>query len=181
MPAQEKLGAADCDPQRIRALQLARKGAQSVEMKHNAIRLARTGEEGAIGECVSAAYRVYIERIGKKPAPMLADYAALIARGVVYVIVAQSKVRGVLVMWPKDDRMFVENIAVHPRCQRRGLGRKMIEFVERRAVEMALSKIWLYTNETMTENIAYYHKLGFEEVDRRVEDGYRRVFMQKKL
>jgi hypothetical protein len=33
----------------------------------------------------------------------------------------------------------------------------------------------------MTENIAIYTHLGYEEIDRRTEDGYRRVFMERAL
>jgi hypothetical protein len=33
----------------------------------------------------------------------------------------------------------------------------------------------------MTENIAYYRRLGYEEVERRVDEGFRRVFMKKVL
>ena len=33
----------------------------------------------------------------------------------------------------------------------------------------------------MTENIAYYHRLGYLEIDRRLEDGFSRVFMHKSI
>jgi hypothetical protein len=33
----------------------------------------------------------------------------------------------------------------------------------------------------MTENLAYYPRLGFRETDRREEDGYRRVFFEKRV
>jgi hypothetical protein len=33
----------------------------------------------------------------------------------------------------------------------------------------------------MTENLAFYAKLGFEEIDRRLKDGYRRVYFRKSL
>jgi ribosomal protein S18 acetylase RimI-like enzyme len=36
-------------------------------------------------------------------------------------------------------------------------------------------------NEVMTENLLFYQKLGFEEEDRRMQDGYRRVFLHKVL
>jgi hypothetical protein len=31
----------------------------------------------------------------------------------------------------------------------------------------------------MTENIAIYTRLGYRETDRRIEAGYRRIFMEK--
>jgi hypothetical protein len=33
----------------------------------------------------------------------------------------------------------------------------------------------------MTENISIYADLGYGEIERRTEDGYRRVFMEKIL
>jgi hypothetical protein len=33
----------------------------------------------------------------------------------------------------------------------------------------------------MVENLAFYRSLGFEEVERRLDDGYQRVFLRKPL
>lgn len=45
------------------------------------IRAAVTNDGTAVTACVIAAFAPYIERIGKPPAPMLADYPSLIAAG----------------------------------------------------------------------------------------------------
>jgi GNAT superfamily N-acetyltransferase len=145
------------------------------------IRPARIGEHAAVVACVRAAYAKYVERLGREPAPMLADYATLIARGVVYVIPADGGLHGILVLEPVDGAMLVENVAVLPEHQGYGFGRAMLDFAERRAREERLGELRLYTNELMTENLSYYRKLGFEEVERRAEHGFRRVFMRKRL
>ena len=77
--------------------------------------------------------------------------------------------------------MFVENVAVDPRLQGQGLGRVLMAFVEQQARRHQLDEIRLYTNELMTENLHFYRHLGFEEEERRIEDGYRRVFLRKTL
>ena len=41
--------------------------------------------------------------------------------------------------------------------------------------------IWLYTHEKMTENRAWYARLGYVEFDRRTEHGFSRVFLRKSL
>ena len=41
--------------------------------------------------------------------------------------------------------------------------------------------IYLYTHETMVENLAGYAKIGYVQYDRRVEAGLARVYMRKKL
>lgn len=146
-----------------------------------AIRQAKQEDQEAIVDCVQAAYTRYIERMGKKPAPMLADYKALIAQGVVYVLADEEGVQGVLVMMPQDRGMFVENVAVDPRFQGQELGRTLMAFVEQQARKEQLDEIRLYTNEVMTENLLFYQKLGFEEEGRHVHNGYRRVFLRKRL
>ena len=147
------------------------------------IRLAVASDRPAIVACVTAAYAGYVARIGRAPAPMHAEYASLIERGVVYVLadLATAGVRGVIVLWPVDDAMYIDNVAVDPRYQGQGLGRRLIAFAESRAHAAGLSAITLYTNEAMTENLAFYDRLGFVEVDRRLADGYRRVFLRKPL
>lgn len=150
-------------------------------MKTLSIRAAQQEDQDAVVACVQQAYARYIPRMGKQPAPMLADYHALIAQGVVYVLPGEEGIRGVLVMMPEEKSIFVENIAVDPRFQGQGLGHMLMAFVEQQAREKRLDEISLYTNELMTENLVFYHKLGFEEEGRYMQKGYRRVFLRKRL
>src|SRR6185369_1829986 len=109
------------------------------------IRLAESGESQAAAELVNAAYAKYIERIGRKPLPMLADYAALIAKGVVYVIPGDGGgIQAVLVIYPEDNSLLIENIAVHPSAQKRGLGQALMAFAEQQAREKHLTEVRLY-------------------------------------
>jgi GNAT superfamily N-acetyltransferase len=131
--------------------------------------------------CVRAAYSVYVGRIGREPAPMTADYGDLIAHGRVYVIPGTSGVRGVLVIEQKDSKFWVDNVAVAPRQQGQGFGKLLLEFAEEQAAAAGFNEVNLYTNEMMTENLAMYQHLGYEEIDRRTDDGFRRVFLRKSL
>ena len=87
------------------------------------IRPARADDRAAIETCVRAAYAKYVPRMGKEPAPMLADYATLIAAGVVHVLADRSGVRGVVVCFAREGYFFLENVAVDPAHQGQGLGR----------------------------------------------------------
>ena len=145
------------------------------------MRAARPEDTVAVGELVRAAYWKYVGRIGKEPAPMLEDYAALIQAGEVWVLAEGGEVLGVLVMRPADDHLFVGNVAVAPGHQGKGLGRELVAFAEERAEREGLPEIRLYTNEKMHENLAVYARLGFEETERKIDGGYRRVFMRKRL
>lgn len=146
------------------------------------IRSAQREDEAAVGECVRAAYTPYIARIGTPPGPMLDDYAARIAQGVVYVLADDDAIlQGLVVTMPQGDCQFLDNIAVHPRAQGQGLGRRLLAFVEQLARQGGRGAICLYTNEAMTENLALYRRWGFVETERRVEQGFRRVYMWKTL
>jgi ribosomal protein S18 acetylase RimI-like enzyme len=109
---------------------------------------------------------------------MQADYAALIGRGGVYVI-ADPDVVGVLVLDRQDQTLWIENVAVCPDHQRRGLGRRLLAFAEEQARAAGLHELRLYTHERMVENIALYQRLGYVEVEGRQEQGFQRVFMRK--
>lgn len=150
-------------------------------MTETPIRHATAADRAAVSGCVNAAYALYIARMGVKPAPMLADHAHLIARGLVYVLERGGAIDGVLVIEPKPGYLFLENVAVQPNAQGLGLGRRLLSFAEEQARQAGLSEIRLYTNELMTENIALYTRFGYEETDRRSEDGYSRVFFRKRL
>jgi ribosomal protein S18 acetylase RimI-like enzyme len=80
-----------------------------------------------------------------------------------------------------DDALLIENVAVHPKAQGTGLGRRLMDFAEEEGRRGGFGLLRLYTDEIMTENVALHEHLGYREVDRRLEDGYRRVLMEKLL
>jgi GNAT superfamily N-acetyltransferase len=146
-----------------------------------AIRPATIRDMDAVRECIREAYSKYVERIGREPAPMLVDYEAAILAGDAWVLVEGGETAGVLVMRREKGHLFVETVAVRPGRQGSGLGRKLMAFAEEAARGQGLHEIRLYTNEKMRENLPFYRSLGFEETGRALDEGYRRVFMKKRL
>jgi GNAT superfamily N-acetyltransferase len=145
------------------------------------IRPASPTDLAAIQAVVASAYGRYVPLIGRKPGPMLDDYAALIEGQHAYVMWDGADIVGVLVLIPEADAMLLDNVAVRPEAQGRGLGRALIAFAEGLAREKGFKAVRLYTNEVMTENIALYGRLGFVETHRGDEKGFRRVYMTKRL
>jgi ribosomal protein S18 acetylase RimI-like enzyme len=146
------------------------------------IRRAQDEDCAVIEAIVGAAYSVYIERIGKPPGPMLDNYSRRIAEGVVQVLEeADGTVAAIIVLLVKADHLVLDNIAVRPDRQGRGLGRTLIAFAEAEARDIGLAEVRLYTHAKMTENIALYTRLGFTETSRGHESGYDRVFMSKRV
>ena len=158
-----------------------RPGAIGTARSDPSIRPAATADLDAVRACVREAYAPYVPRIGREPAPMTADYADLIGRGEVWVADEAGRVVGVFVLRPGATGLLLENVAVVPERQGRGIGRVLIAFAERKARDLGLTEISLYTNERMVENIHLYRKLGYVETDRRVEDGFARVFFRKPI
>jgi GNAT superfamily N-acetyltransferase len=146
------------------------------------IRCAGPADRETVEAIVDAAYSVYIERIGKKPGPMLDDYAQLIDVGAVNLLEEPGGgVAAIMVLLAKPDHFLLDNIAVRPDRQGHGLGRRLIAFAEAEARRLGHAELRLYTHARMTENVALYARLGFVETGRGRESGYDRVFMAKPL
>ena len=137
-------------------------------------------DSASIAACVSAAYLPYVGRIGKPPAPVLTDYVKAIGECQVWIVEGKNHdCEGVLVLIPKPRYLLLDNVAVHPKCQSKGIGRWLITFAEAEARRQGFRELRLYTNAKMVENIAMYKHLGWEEIGRGLQDGYNRVFMRK--
>src|SRR5262245_278602 len=108
------------------------------------IRKATAEDAARIGAIARAAYAKYVPRIGREPAPMVADFAAEVAAGHVVVIGTAGAVDGYMIAWPESDAYFIDNIAIDPARQGQG-------------------------NAAMTENLSMYADMGFVETHRAVE------------
>lgn len=136
----------------------------------------------AIKQCAELAYEPYIAAIGRKPAPMVADFAKLISEKKVYIKKdGEQKLTGFIVFYPIDTWMHLENIAVMPTAHGKGIGKELMSFCEIQAKVLGLSQVQLYTNGKMHSNLAIYPKFGYVETDRRIEDGFHRVYFSKSL
>jgi ribosomal protein S18 acetylase RimI-like enzyme len=121
-----------------------------------------------------------VPRIGRRPAPMDADYAGHVSEGAVFVW-DDDGIKGLLVLIPAADHLLIENVAVDPSLHGQGIGRRLMEFAEHRAEALGLDELRLYTNAAMTENLAFYPRLGYREDDRRGEAGFSRVYFSKRI
>lgn len=145
------------------------------------VRPATAADVGALQELALAAYGHYVARIGGRPGPMDSDYAALVQAGLVWVADSAGEVVGLVVLREEDDHVLVENVAVAPGRQGRGVGSRLLAHAEDRARAAGRGEVRLYTHEAMHENLAYYARRGFVETHRRHEDGHQRVFLTKVL
>jgi len=144
------------------------------------MRPATVEDQAAIELIVERAYGVYVSRIGMRPGPMDADYAEQLGRGVVWVA-EEDGVVGLIVLIEQADALLIENVAVDPSRQGEGIGGALLDFAEDRARAAGFGTVSLYTHEKMSENLALYARRGYVETERRAEDGFSRVFLDKRL
>jgi ribosomal protein S18 acetylase RimI-like enzyme len=145
------------------------------------IRIARTDDVVRIREIARGAYASYVPRIGREPAPMVADYDADVRAGRIVVIEVERNVIGYLVAWPENDAYFIENIGIEPQLQGKGWGRRLMNHAATEAAHLGLPALRLYTNAAMIENLSMYAHFGFVETHRVMEDGFNRVYMRLNL
>jgi ribosomal protein S18 acetylase RimI-like enzyme len=145
------------------------------------IRSGSKDDAARIKSIARAAYTHYIARIGREPAPMVADFAAEIAAKHVVVIEINGLIVGYMIAWAESDGYYIDNIAIHPARQGEGLARRLIDHAVREANRFRLPAVRLYTNVAMTENLSMYAHLGFVETHRAWENDFHRVYLRLPL
>jgi GNAT superfamily N-acetyltransferase len=147
------------------------------------VRRARPDEADAVGALVETAFARHIAAVGCRPAPMDDDHAARIAAGEQYVSDADDGRGGGLassiVLVDAGDHLVVNNVAVSPACQGRGLGRALLAFAEDEARRRGYGEVRLHTNAAMADNLVMYPRLGYTEVARETQGGFHRVLFVK--
>ncbi|PWJ47627.1 N-acetylglutamate synthase, GNAT family [Quadrisphaera granulorum] len=143
------------------------------------IRRAVDRDAEAMMRLTRDAYQRYVERIGREPAPMVADYTQLCEPACAWVAEHEGRIVGVLVCEWAPDHLLIENVAVHESVRGRGLGIRLLQWAEQQAQAAGVRQVRLYTNAAMHENVAYYPRRGFRETHRTEQDGRRLVFFAK--
>ncbi len=98
------------------------------------VRRARADEIDVVRAIVDEAYSPYVARIGMRPGPMDDDYVAELRDGLVDVVEHDGEILGLIVLMDDSDTLLVQNIAVRPASQGRGVGRALLAHADRTAV-----------------------------------------------
>jgi ribosomal protein S18 acetylase RimI-like enzyme len=145
------------------------------------IRSAVPSDFDDISNIVNLAFTPFIEVIGKTPRPMLEDYAELIVRGFMFVLLDNEAIEAVIMLRPEPDYLYLGNLAVHPNARKKGLGKQLMNFAEEHAYELGMSEIRLIVNEGMAYNLSYYANIGYLEVEKYADGDHkymRRLFVK---
>lgn len=149
------------------------------------IRPADPSEATVITGIVNAAYAKWVPVIGREPLPMRTDYSQALLEHDFDVIVEHDQIGGPIVglieTMQRDDHLWIENVAVAPAAQGRGIGRYLLAHAEQKAVGAGCFEIRLLTNGAFQANVLLYRRLGYA-MDR--EEDFMNgttVYMSKKL
>lgn len=146
------------------------------------LRRATPADVASIGRLVQEAYARWVPAIGREPWPMSADYAAAVRDHRIDLLFLDGVLAALVETIDEGDGLLVENLAVSPAFQRRGLGARLMAHAETVALSLGHQRIRLFTNQRFAENLIFYRRLGYEadgEAD--LGGGTVRVDMSKTL
>jgi GNAT superfamily N-acetyltransferase len=149
------------------------------------IRAARGEELEKLRELERAAGSIFreldMDAIADDEPPSTAALAVLQAAGGVWVGTDEADVPvAYLVVQVIDAGAHIEQVSVHPRAARQGLGRALIETAASWARQRGLKALTLTTYRDVPWNRRYYERLGFQIVDdAHITPGLRRLRAQE--
>lgn len=124
-------------------------------------RRATAADAAAVRALTREAYAKWVPVIGREPKPMTADYDSAIRDHRVDLLCAGERIVALIETIAEPEALLIENVAVSPACQGRGLGRRLMAHAERLATAMGYGEIRLYTNARFVDNVALYQRLGY--------------------
>ena len=92
---------------------------------------------------------------------MRADHIAALREHLVDLLYVEGQLAALIEMIPAADHLLIENVAVLPALQGRGLGRRLMTHAEALAVSLGLREMRLYTNKKFASNLELYRRLGY--------------------
>jgi ribosomal protein S18 acetylase RimI-like enzyme len=132
------------------------------------LRRAVATDAPAIRDLTRSAYAKWVPLIGREPLPMTVDYAEAVRKHRFDLLYVDGTLAALIETVAESDHLLIENVAVSPPFQRRGLGRKLLAHAETLAASLGFSEIRLYTNKRFDENLQLYSRLGYR-VDKEEE------------
>jgi GNAT superfamily N-acetyltransferase len=147
-----------------------------------ALRRAEEKDAAAIRDLTRAAYAKWVPVVGREPKPMAADYEVAVRNHRFDLLYVDGVLAGLIETVDEKTRLLVENVAVSPLHQARGLGTRLMALAEEIALALGRNRIRLYTNNRWAENVRLYSSLGYcVDSEDEIDGGMCRVNMSKSL
>src|SRR4051812_9742714 len=128
-------------------------------------RRAGPADAAAVRSLTREAYAQWIPVIRREPLPMNADYEKAVREHDIDLFYVDGQLVALIEVFRADDDLFVENIAVSPEHQGKGLGHHLLNHAEAMASNAGLGGLRLLTNQAFATNVRLYQSVGFR-IDR---------------
>src|ERR1700675_2129626 len=146
------------------------------------LRRAVPADAAAVRALTRAAYAKWVPLIGREPLPMTADYDRAVTEHIIDLWEEDGQLLALIEVIPAANHLLIENIAVRPDQQGKGIGERLLLHAEGLARAMGLDEIQVYTNAAFASNLAFYSRRGYQEYRRgSVLPGSVTVYMRKKI
>src|SRR3954468_6900530 len=97
------------------------------------VRRGQPTDAAAIRDLTRQAYAKWVPLIGREPKPMQADYERAVREHRIDLALLDGVLAGLIETIEQPDHLLIENVAVAPAFQGRGLGRRLMAHAERLA------------------------------------------------
>lgn len=124
-------------------------------------RRAAPADAGAVRALTRAAYAKWVAVVGREPRPMTVDYDRAVREHRIDMAFDGAACVGLIEMVDRPDDTLVENLAVDPVHQGRGVGKALLDHAGALATGRGQPVLRLYTNARFAENLAFYARRGF--------------------
>ena len=125
------------------------------------LRRAVAADADVVRALTRDAYAKWVPLIGREPKPMTAGYETAIKNHRIDLLYLGGILAGLIETIPGADHLLIENVAVSPAFQGRGLGRRLMAHAEDLAASEGRAEVRLYTNKKFAENLRLYETLGY--------------------
>lgn len=146
------------------------------------LRRAGPDDATAVRALTRAAYAKWVPLIGREPLPMKADHDRAVRDHIVTLCEEDNRLVALIELVPAEDHLLIENLAVEPSQQGKGLGEHLLAHAEDVARSLGLPQVRLYTNAAFGSNLSFYARRGYVEFRRAtMVAGSITVFMRKEI
>jgi len=115
---------------------------------------------------------LYTERGYRATTPATAEIVARMDQGPVWVAVHKDQIVGTGSVVPRPEGIYIRGMAVIPLARGLGIGRRLLDEIQRFAIVQEASRLFLSTTPFLDKAIGLYEVFGF----RRSEDGSHDLF-----
>jgi N-acetylglutamate synthase-like GNAT family acetyltransferase len=130
------------------------------------MRRATPADAATVRDLTRTAYAKWILLIGREPKPMTANYERAVVDHIIDLYEENGLAVALIEVIPQPTCLLIENIAVLPTQQGKGLGDLLLNHAETIAHSIHLNELQLYTNAAFISNIDFYARRGFQEFHR---------------